>query len=112
MLYFLFYAGGRAHMYTVGFLLTTFYNTSFFAFFQREIYYRERLRAYVCYTGRFVVGRGRGCSDGCGLHSFEVFAFVVLLNKPTPAVAGPCRGSRRPGEQPRPAVRAGRGQTL
>ena len=23
MLYFLFYAGGRAHMYTVGFLLTT-----------------------------------------------------------------------------------------
>ena len=22
-------------------------------FFQREIYYRERLRAYVCYTGRF-----------------------------------------------------------
>ena len=28
--------------------------------FQRGIYYRERLRAYVCYTGRFVVGRGRG----------------------------------------------------
>ena len=24
-------------------------------FFQREIYYRERLRAYVCYTGRFFV---------------------------------------------------------
>ena len=32
------------------------------AFFQRGIYYRERLRAYVCYTGRFVVGRGRECS--------------------------------------------------
>ena len=30
--------------------------------FQRGIYYRERLRAYVCYTGRFVVGRGRECS--------------------------------------------------
>ena len=42
-------------------------------FFQREIYYRERLRAYVCYTGRFVVGRGRECSDGCGLHSFFGF---------------------------------------
>ena len=23
-------------------------------------------------SARFVVGRGRGCSDGCGLHSFEV----------------------------------------
>ena len=25
-------------------------------------------------SGRFVVGRGRECSDGCGLHSIEVFA--------------------------------------
>ena len=33
----------------------------------------KRLRAYVGYTGRFVVGRGRGWSDGCGLHTYEVF---------------------------------------
>ena len=25
-------------------------------------------------SGWYVVGRGRGCFDGCGLHSFEAFA--------------------------------------
>ena len=51
--------------------------------FQREIYYRERLRAYVCYTGRFFVGRGRECSDGCGgtlieiLYIFYIFYFLT-----------------------------------
>ena len=31
-----------------------------------------RLSAHVGYTGRFVVGRGRRLSDGCGLHTCEV----------------------------------------
>ena len=61
-------------------------------FFQREIYYRERLRAYVCYTGRFVVGRGRECSDGCGLHSFEVCGLPSSLALGVGALVCPGRG--------------------
>ena len=60
--------------------------------FQREIYYRERLRAYVCYTGRFVVGRGRECSDGCGLHSFEVCGLPSSLALGVGALVCPGRG--------------------
>ena len=61
-------------------------------YFQREIYYRERLRAYVCYTGRFVVGRGRECSDGCGLHSFEVCGLPSSLAPGVGALVCPGRG--------------------
>ena len=38
--------------------------------FQWGIYSCYLLRAHVGYTGRFVVGRGRRWSDGCGLHTY------------------------------------------
>ena len=41
--------------------------------FQRgDLFLLSITRAHGGYTGRFVVGRGRWWSNGCGLHTYEV----------------------------------------